>query len=177
MKDEPEHRVQFNERGEELCDPTPLEIPIGAQRPESLTDQIRRMIRNEMSEQAEEEGNESFREANDFEVAEEDDPEAYLSPYEVVGMQEEILDEQERSDESAEDSGGSADGKGRSERPDVVGSGSERVADADGEGDSDRVDVGTDPREGVAESARGGGSAVAADVHGKAARVKKRARS
>lgn len=76
-----------DELGRELPDPTPVAIPSGVGRPESLTDTIRRMVRNEMSQAAEAAGSETFEEANDFD----EDDDDFVSPYELTAMQEEFL--------------------------------------------------------------------------------------
>lgn len=75
--------MKFDERGRELPDATPVALPLGAKRPESLTQQIRRMIRTEMSGQAAADGNETFEEANDFDV-QEDDAELGVTQYELM---------------------------------------------------------------------------------------------
>lgn len=71
-RQEAQMRLKFDELGRELPDPTPVEVPLGFQRPESLTDMVRRMIRGQLSVAAAEEGHETFDEANDFDVPEED---------------------------------------------------------------------------------------------------------
>ncbi|UOF80224.1 hypothetical protein [Microviridae sp.] len=67
-------------------DPTPIELPIGYEAPESLAEMIARMIRAEdyrkMSEAA---GVESFDEADDFEMEEDE----FKSEHEMSQMQEE----------------------------------------------------------------------------------------
>lgn len=70
----------------EKHDPTPVEIPLGLDRPETLEDIVRRFVRHEASIQAEESGHETFQEANDFDVSDEDE---FKSPYELSDMQEE----------------------------------------------------------------------------------------
>lgn len=75
-----------NERGWEIPDPTPVEVPLHWKRPPTLQDTIRQFIRTEMSQQAQDQGAESFEEADDFEMDEEPDP---LSAYEMREMQEE----------------------------------------------------------------------------------------
>ncbi len=72
----------------EVNDQTPIEIPVGYELPESLADQMRRFIREEVS-YARDEDQGSFEEEDDFE---DDDPQ--LSPYELTDMQEveDILD-------------------------------------------------------------------------------------
>lgn len=73
--------AKFNELGQELPDQTPAAVPHGWERPLSLHEQIKRFIRSEMSMQAQLQGEESFEEADDFEVDEDPDP---LSQYEIV---------------------------------------------------------------------------------------------
>lgn len=74
----------YDERGRELPDPTPVEKPTGLKLPLSLHDEIRRFVRFELSHQAAVQGVESFEEADDFDV-EEEEPEL-VSPYEVVDL-------------------------------------------------------------------------------------------
>lgn len=66
-------------RYEEL-DSRPVEMPIGFNRPPTLQEQIRRLIRTEMSMQAASQGQESWEEADDFNVGDDYDP---TSPYEL----------------------------------------------------------------------------------------------
>lgn len=77
--------MRYDEQGRELPDPTPVEIPVGFQRPESLQEQIKRLVRTELSAQAQAEGFESFEEADDFEVGDDYDP---SSPHELDDAQE-----------------------------------------------------------------------------------------
>lgn len=65
--------AKLNDRGHEILDNTPIEIPLGWRKPESLTEQMRRLIRTEMSIRAQDQGFETFEEADDFDV-DEDDP-------------------------------------------------------------------------------------------------------
>lgn len=79
--------MALNERGHEVPDPTPVEWPAGVRRPETLTEQIQRMVRVAVSQQAAAAGMETFEEADDFDIEDEDgDP---TSPYELTMMQEE----------------------------------------------------------------------------------------
>lgn len=94
--------MRFDDQGRELPDPTPLEIPAGMRRPESLEDQVRRLVRTHMSRQAVAEGNESFEEANDFEIPE-DDAEHFETRYEMPEMAEEVpIERAQRVDTRAE---------------------------------------------------------------------------
>lgn len=83
--------ARYNERHQEIPDPTPVAMPLNYKRPESLTEMMRRMIRQQMSEAAEASGAESFEEANDFEIASED-PEDSITPYQDLGSDEETPD-------------------------------------------------------------------------------------
>jgi hypothetical protein len=72
--------ARYDDYGRELPDPTPVSVPAGFARPIALHEQIKRLIRTEMSRQAVTEEKESFEEADDFDVDEDGDP---LSPYEI----------------------------------------------------------------------------------------------
>ncbi len=73
----------------EVLDNTPIEIPVGYELPESLADQMRRFIREEVSA-ARDEDQGSFEDEDDFE-----DDEPLLTNFELTDMQEveEILRE------------------------------------------------------------------------------------
>lgn len=71
------NRVGVNE----VPDPTPMAIPIGFKRPETLAEQVRRLVRSEqLSSYARSQGMESFEEAEDFDVDDDFDP---RTPYEL----------------------------------------------------------------------------------------------
>lgn len=75
-------RIKYNERGEEIPDPTKPEVPLGFKRPESLAEQVKRLVRSEqMRMLARQSGHETFDEADDFEVGDDFDP---RSPYEEI---------------------------------------------------------------------------------------------
>lgn len=92
--------MALNEKGQEIPDRTPVAIPVrfrGAR--DSLQEQIRRAVREEISRGVAQAGGESFEEADDFDV--DDDPEI-KSPYEV----DEDLpkwDEKQRRQEAVEE--------------------------------------------------------------------------
>lgn len=72
--------AKLNENGHEILDPTPMAIPIGFKRPETLAEQIKRMVRSErLAQEAEAQGYETWEEADDFDVDDDFDP---SSPYE-----------------------------------------------------------------------------------------------
>lgn len=74
--------MKYDERGRELPDPTPIAIPVGFNRPETLQEQIRRLVRNEFSQVAAATGFETFDEANDFDVPDAD-AELHATEYEM----------------------------------------------------------------------------------------------
>lgn len=65
----------------QTLDDTPVEIPTRLRLPQSRTDQIRQYIREEMSRAAADQGHESFEDADDFDLDDEED--MPLSPYEI----------------------------------------------------------------------------------------------
>lgn len=70
----------INPDGREVLDPTPVEIPLGYQRPATLQEQIARLMAAEDFKRAmRARGQETFEEANDFEVGDDYDPK---SPWE-----------------------------------------------------------------------------------------------
>lgn len=78
----------------ELPDNTPIELPIGYSHPESLEQVIARMIMaSDFRRQQESEGNESFDEADDFDMEEDGE---FKSEHEMSVMQEEYIERRER---------------------------------------------------------------------------------
>lgn len=73
---------RIDELGREIPDPVPMAPPVGYQRQPSLTERIRDMVRSEhLRIAALEAGQETFEEADDFEVGDDLDP---STPYEEV---------------------------------------------------------------------------------------------
>lgn len=93
----------------EIPDPTPVELPVGYEHPESLEAMIARMIRVEAHKSLGE-GVESFEEADDFDV--EDDGEL-VSEYQMNEMQEEYVHERSvgSNDSRKRKGGGTSVGK------------------------------------------------------------------
>jgi hypothetical protein len=60
------------EDGGEILDDRKIDLPVGVQRPPSLVEQIKRLMRGPLAQQAREQEMESFEESDDFEW---DDPE------------------------------------------------------------------------------------------------------
>jgi len=71
----------LNVMGQEVPDPTVIEPPLGYVPQPDLMEQMRAMVRNELSRIAEQQEFESFEEADDFDI--DDDPVDYSSPYEL----------------------------------------------------------------------------------------------
>lgn len=78
---------RHNARGEEVLDPTPVAVPVRMKRNVNSVGDVRALIREELSEAAERNGEETFEESLDFEVNEDDD--VALSRYEFLDMQQE----------------------------------------------------------------------------------------
>jgi len=74
--------MRYDEFGRELPDTTPVARPAGFRPPPTLTEQIRRMVRGELSQQAAAAGQETFEEADDFDV--DDDPPDPTTPWELT---------------------------------------------------------------------------------------------
>ena len=65
-------KAKINEKGEEEGDPRPVNIPIGFQKPPSIHELMQKYVRNEISRRSEEGGFESFEDAEDFDVDDDD---------------------------------------------------------------------------------------------------------
>lgn len=91
----------MDENGHEVPNPRPMEIPTGFKRPSTLRDQIRRILRTEISLKAMEHEMESFDEANDFDVT--DDFETLEQDTRYTVVEEEIP--QETQSQTPPDSG------------------------------------------------------------------------
>lgn len=74
-------RLGRKEVGKEYPNPVPLEPPIGFVQDKPLYEQIRDMVRRELSVEAGAQGHETFEEADDFEIGDDFDP---SSPFEEV---------------------------------------------------------------------------------------------
>lgn len=72
--------VKLDEKGHEIPDPNPVAMPAGFKHPESLQNQIQRLVRGQISEAADAAGFETFEDAEDFDVDDEIDVD---SPYEM----------------------------------------------------------------------------------------------
>ncbi len=77
---------------QEHPDPTPVELPAGYNHPLPLRDEMRRFIRDELSNAAASAGDETFEESDDFDCYEDEE---MLSPYELTDLQEEYIADDE----------------------------------------------------------------------------------
>lgn len=125
--------MRYNELGQELPDSTPLEVPAGFKRPLTLNEQIQAAVRGALSRAAERNDAETFEEANDFDV--EDDDDFGLSPSEFRAMEVEVPDEAKRIFEDWR-------AKRKKESEPLLGAGRGKVrAEAEGEvGESEDAD-------------------------------------
>lgn len=81
--------------GSELPDPRPVALPVGFERPETIQQMIRRLITDpRMREELSGGGAETFDEADDFEIPEDDTPrspyEEQFDPLHLVSREQEI---------------------------------------------------------------------------------------
>lgn len=98
--------MKFDEQGREIPDPTPVEVPLDYTRPLTLQEEFRRFLQIEASIIAENAGFETFEEADDFDVDEEEVE--FISPYEIL----EMSDEQSFGRESIEGPSGASGQEG-----------------------------------------------------------------
>lgn len=172
--------MKFDDKGRELPDPTPIEVPAGFKRPETLAEQIRRLVRHEQFAAAMGRPHaETFDEANDFEV--DDDGELPVTRHEFTAMALEApngetgdadLDSRDREaaprssrdggSSGSADSGEDAGDRDESERPGARDQGQRRSAGSRSVGD-----VKSTRREGEANTARrsSGASGASRDVN------------
>jgi len=72
--------TRLDEFGHEIPDPTPAAMPAGFKVPETLQEQVQRLVRIQLSEAAAEAGEETFEESEDFDIP--DDPVDPSTPFE-----------------------------------------------------------------------------------------------
>jgi len=82
--------------GKEYPNPVGKTVDLDPDRPDNLRDQIRRLIRNELSNQVSMQGMESFEEANDLEI--DDELEDMRTPYTFEDMPEEYIESDSKPD-------------------------------------------------------------------------------
>lgn len=72
----------FDDRGRQIPDQRPVEVPLELRRPLSIQEEIKRFVRQELSRRAEASALETFEESDDFELDDEDDVPA--TQYELI---------------------------------------------------------------------------------------------
>jgi hypothetical protein len=81
--------AKLNENGHEILDQKPVARTVKFEKPMTIAEQLRAYVRTELSRQAQEEGHESFEDADDFFI--EDDLPDPQSPWELTFDQEQAL--------------------------------------------------------------------------------------
>lgn len=87
----PFHVMRHNEKGEEVLDPTPIEIPLEIKKGQSLDQKLSELLRYQLDALAQQQGQETAEEALDLDPDEDDD---ILTPYERQGLVQEMVDEE-----------------------------------------------------------------------------------
>lgn len=88
--------MDYDQFGREIPDPRPVEVPTHLKVGPSLNERIQQMIRSELSNRARMAGAESFEDADDFDVDDEDGE--LVSPYEVKDLAPERMGGKDASD-------------------------------------------------------------------------------
>lgn len=73
--------ANYDEKGRQIPDTTPVAVPLAYRGGQTMEDRLRMFIRAQLSQHAAEAGHETFEEASDFDVP--DEEELILSPYEI----------------------------------------------------------------------------------------------
>lgn len=76
--------ARYDAMGRQIPNQDPVEVPLWANQVESLTDIMKRTIRQEFNKYAQSEELETYEEADDFDVDE--DADEWQSPYELIDM-------------------------------------------------------------------------------------------
>lgn len=104
LRDKPQMRPErrkalHDEKGHEVPDQTPVALPVNFKRPETLAEQVQRLVRTQVSRQAGEAGFETFEESEDFEVGDEQDPQSrYETFFDPILGRDLSLDEFKRNE-------------------------------------------------------------------------------
>lgn len=83
--------AMLDSKGREILNPKQMQIPVGMKKPQSLQDQIKKILREEVSMQAQAQEKESWEEANDFDVKDDFETDLIESQYELVELEEEFV--------------------------------------------------------------------------------------
>lgn len=97
--------MDFTKDGNEILSQVPLAIPYDKTRPESLNEQIARMVQSQFSQLAAENGKETYEDSFDFGDEDNEDLNAPLSPF-----QEDYLPDAYDNDPAKQSAAGEASG-------------------------------------------------------------------
>ena len=81
---------RYDENNREIMDQTPVAMPVGFEKPESLQSMIKRMVKNEKAMEEEFGQVETMEEADDFDVDESEDLHPEVTQYTLEDVIEEI---------------------------------------------------------------------------------------
>lgn len=76
--------AELDPKGHELLNPKPMFLECGLEAPLTLQQRIQRILKRELSAQAEMQGRETFEESNDFDVSDDFDSPEIQSKYDLV---------------------------------------------------------------------------------------------
>lgn len=137
----------FNKEGEEIPDPTPVEMPLGFEHPEPLEMMMARLVRQISYEQGRA-GEETIEESDDFDIDDEEDFSELLTDSELRAMNNarELKEEMPQRDydeakRNSRDTGGSEEDGDFDE-----GAGRRSYSRGDGEAPRERDDSGSESR-------------------------------
>lgn len=82
--------AKFDDEWHQIPDDRPVEVALRLNRPLTLQERIKRFVREELSQEADANGFDSFDEANDFDIPGDDTPEV-ITTHEIRGMSDEEL--------------------------------------------------------------------------------------
>lgn len=85
--------MKYNSKNEEVLDKTPIALPIGYEKPETLAELVQRMVKNQAYLQHFQ-GKESYEEANDFDIDDDGEELPYTTKFDFTEMKEEYLEEE-----------------------------------------------------------------------------------
>lgn len=140
-------KAELDANGNEVGDPTPVAPPAHLRRSPTMSEQIQTMIRRQLSLTAQEQGYESFEEAEDFDV--DDDPVDPHTPYEAVFDPQPPVTPEVGDGPGALDERRQRSASGGSGKSDKVGKGkSGKKQSADDEGSVPETDTGVGGSEG-----------------------------
>lgn len=94
-------RAVHDADGHEYNNPTPIEVTAIPNAAANMRMRIQRIVRHELSRQAESQGFETEEESNDFEVGDSFDSEAYSSKYEIMDEERPVAEAGPENGEAA----------------------------------------------------------------------------